>query len=75
MLMSRIAPEGPPPYTQALRRALQTINDSRSVADLLFLEAWEMYRPRELGITLRAGQIRRANPRLAAEITAELAAR
>lgn len=61
--------------TQALRRALQSVQDSRSVADLLFLEAWEIHRPRDLGTTLRAGQIRRANPRLAAEITAELKAR
>lgn len=61
--------------TQALRRALQSVQDSRSVADLLFLEAWEINRPRDLGTTLRAGQIRRANPRLAAEITAELKGR
>jgi hypothetical protein len=72
--MSHAATAGPPPYTQALRRALQSVSDARSVADLLFLEAWEIYRPRDLGTTLRAGQIRRANPRLAAEITAELEA-
>jgi hypothetical protein len=54
---------------------LQGVHDSRSVSDLLFLEAWEIDRPRDLSTTLRAGQIRRANPRLAAEITAELASR
>jgi hypothetical protein len=70
--MSRTAIAGPQPYTAALRRALQGVHDSRSVSDLLFLEAWEIDRPRDLGTTLRAGQIRRANPRLAAEITAEL---
>ena len=63
-----------PPYTQALRRALHTAKDIASIADLLFLEAWELNRPPNLGITLRARQIRRANPQLAAEITAELAA-
>jgi hypothetical protein len=73
--MSQTATDGMPPYTQALRRALQSVSDSRSVSDLLFLEAWEMFRPRELGATLRAGQIRRANPILAAEITAELQTR
>jgi hypothetical protein len=64
-----------PPYTQALRRALQDATDMSAVADLLFLEAWEIHRPRDLAITLRASQIRRANPRLAAEITAELRTR
>jgi hypothetical protein len=73
--MSHSATTETAPMTQALRRALQSVQDSRSVADLLFLEAWEIHRPRDLGTTLRAGQIRRANPRLAAEITAELKAR
>ena len=68
------ATNSPQPYTRALRRALQSVSDSRSVADLLFLEAWEIHRPRDLGTTLRAGQIRRANRELADEITAELAA-
>jgi hypothetical protein len=63
------------PYTQALRHALKIANDSASVADLIFLEAWEMHRPLSLGVTLRARQIRRANAELAAEIAAELAAR
>jgi hypothetical protein len=63
-----------PPYTQAVRRALQGISDSRMEADLLFLEAWEIHPSPHLGVTLRASQIRRANPALAAEIDAELKA-
>jgi hypothetical protein len=64
-----------PPYTQALRRALEGVNDSRMEADLLFLEAWEIRPSPNLGVTLRAGQIRRANPELAAAIDAELKAK
>ena len=63
-----------PPYTQAVQRALQGVSDSRLAADLLFLEAWEMMPSSNLGVTLRASQIRRANPDLAAEIVAELKA-
>jgi hypothetical protein len=61
-----------PPYTQAVRKALQTVHDSVTAADLLFLEAWEMQPTGQLGATLRASQIRRANPELTAEINAEL---
>ncbi len=64
-----------PPYTQAVRRALQTVQDSVTAADLLFLEAWEMQPTGQLGATLRASQIRRANPELTAEINAELRTR
>lgn len=64
-----------PPYTQAVRRALQGVRDSVTEDDLLFLEAWEIRPSPLLGVTLRAGQIRRANPALAAEIDAELKAR
>jgi hypothetical protein len=63
-----------PPYTQAVRRALEGGRDDRLAADLLFLEAWEIRPSANLGITLRASQIRRANPALAAEIHAELKA-
>jgi hypothetical protein len=62
------------PHTETVRRVLRTARDAATVADLLFLEAWEMHRPPDLGTTLRAGQIRRANPALAAEIQAELTA-
>jgi hypothetical protein len=64
-----------PPYTQAVRKALQGVNNSAQEADLLFLEAWEMRPEPLLGATLRASQIRRANPDLAAEIDRELKAR
>lgn len=64
-----------PPYTQAVRKALQDANNYAKAADLLFLEAWEMRPEPLLGATLRASQIRRANPDLAAEIDAELKGR
>jgi hypothetical protein len=62
------------PFTQAVRRALDVARDPNMVNDLLFLEAWELKPSTNLGLTLRAGQIRRANPELAAEIHAELQA-
>ena len=61
-----------PPYTQAVRKILENSNNSDKEADLLFLEAWEMQPTNLLGATLRASQIRRANPELAAAINAEL---
>jgi len=70
MLTASMLPK--PPFTQAVRRALQDVRDSRMEADLLFLEAWEIHPSPHLGVTLRASQIRRANPALAAEIDAEL---
>lgn len=63
----------PLPHTEAARRALRSANDAMTAADLAFLEAWEMQGPPGLGAILRAGQIRRANPDLAAAIRAELA--
>ncbi len=63
-----------PPYTQAVRRALRSVHEPVTAADLLFLEAWEIEAPRDLATLLRAGQIRRANRALAAEIEAELKA-
>jgi hypothetical protein len=63
-----------PPFTLAVRHALQGVSDSAIEADLLFLEAWEMHPSSHLGVTLRASQIRRANPGLAAAIDAELKA-
>jgi hypothetical protein len=62
------------PFTQAVRRALDGARDPNLVNDLLFLEAWELKPSANLGLTLRAGQIRRANPGLTAEINAELQA-
>jgi hypothetical protein len=63
-----------PPFTDAVRQALQNVNNSRIEADLLFLEAWEMHPSSNLGLTLKASQIRRANPGLTAAIDAELKA-
>ena len=62
------------PQTQAVRRALRSADRPEAAADLLFFEAWEMNAPRDLATLLRAGQIRRANPGLAAEIETELKA-
>ncbi len=60
------------PRTDALRRALATCT-AEMAADLEFLEQWEADPQPGLGTALRVGQIRRANPDLAAEIRAELA--
>lgn len=63
------------PRTQAVRSALAAAQDSRTIADLLFLETWVEGRPADLAATLRASQIRRANPALATAIQQELAVR
>ena len=63
------------PRTEALRRALRQVRDQAAVADLIFLEYWQMQRSDDIAACLRAGQIRRANPALAAEIHAELTRR
>ncbi len=60
------------PRTAALRRALKAVQDDRAAEDLLFLEAWEAHPLPGAGLMLRVGQLRRANPGLAAEIRAEL---
>lgn len=60
------------PRTEAVRRALRITPDETAVRDLLFLETWEIHAPGDIASTLRAGQIRRANPLLAEEIRAEL---
>jgi hypothetical protein len=60
------------PLTLAVSLALQETRDPRMRSDLLFLEAWEMQRPADLGATLRASQIRRANPDLVEAIEQEL---
>ena len=63
------------PRTEAVRRALQQIDDEAVAADLLFLEYWQTQRCPDVAASLRASQIRRANPALAAEIHAELTRR
>ena len=60
------------PVTRAVSVALREARDASARSDLLFLEAWQIERPDDLGATLRAGQIRRANPGLAAAIEREL---
>ena len=60
------------PETRAARRALRATPDAALVVDLLFLEAWEREATPDIASTLRARQIRRANPRLAAAIRSEL---
>ena len=62
------------PLTHAVSLALQEARDPRVRSDLLFLEAWEMHRPANLAATLRASQIRRANPDLVEAIERELKA-
>ena len=63
------------PLTLAVRRALAEVHDEASASDLLFLERWEISPLPGAAAALRVGQLRRANPDLAAEIRAELAAR
>jgi hypothetical protein len=70
--MGDIAAEQSGPRTDALRRALRQVRDASVAADLLFLEDWQTQRHPGVAACLRAGQIRRANPELAAEIQAEL---
>ena len=60
------------PVTRAVSLALRDMRDPMARSDLLFLEAWQISRPANLAATLRASQIRRANPRLVAEIEREL---
>jgi len=61
--------------TRAVQRALAAAPDASSAADLLFLERWEISPMPGIAAALRVGQLRRANPDLAAEIRAEVAAR
>ena len=58
--------------TEALRRVLAQPLPSSAIADFLFLEAWEREPSDRPGTPLRVGQIRRANPILAAAIRAEI---
>ncbi len=65
------------PTTTAAQRALTAFHSSQAIterlsADLLFLENWERNPAPGTAAALRIGQIRRANPRLAAEIREEL---
>ena len=62
------------PCTMALRRALPRMSNPALAEDLLFLERWEVSPSPGAAAALRITQLRRANPVLAAEIRAELAA-
>ena len=62
------------PRTEAVRRALAAAHNNGAAADLMFLEHWVAHPTGDLAATLRAGQIRRANPTLADAIRQELAA-
>lgn len=63
------------PRTQAVRRALAAMHDHGAAADFMFLEQWVAQPTRDIAATLRASQIRRANPSLAEAIQQELAVR
>lgn len=63
------------PRTEAVRRVLELVHDQAAAADLLFFEEWQMQRHPDIAACLRASQIRRANPQLAAAIHAELTRR
>jgi hypothetical protein len=62
------------PVTAAVGHALRKMNDKRAIADLLFLETWEMCPLPGSAYALRISQIRRANPDLVLAIRRELAA-
>jgi len=62
----------PFPRTEAMRRALSVQPDLRALPDLVFLEGFEMNGTASVAAVLRAHQIRRANPTLAADLRAEL---
>ena len=70
--MTTTATYQPLPRTAALRRELSRLRDEARADDLLYLEAWEVDPLPWAGPALRVGQIRRANPGLAAEIRADL---
>ena len=61
------------PQTGAVRRALASTRDHTALADLLFLERWEMVPLPGAAAALRVSQIRRANPGLTAASRAEIA--
>jgi hypothetical protein len=63
------------PRTAAVRHALQRAHCDATIADLLFLEAWEAAPSSEVAAVLRVAQIRRANPELAEAVRGELAER
>jgi hypothetical protein len=69
-----LPPEPIGPLTFAVQRAVAGIRNTAMLADLLFLERWEIEPIPGAAAALRVSQIRRANPSLAAAVRAELAA-
>ncbi len=60
------------PMTVAVRDVMRSANNPAMLADLLFLERWEAMPTPGMGSVLRAAQIRRANPDLAAKVRHEV---
>ncbi len=60
------------PITSVLRRVLGNEHNESVVADLIYLERWEIAPMPGIASALRVSQIRRANPELAAAVRAEL---
>jgi hypothetical protein len=71
--MADYVPDFQAPQTEAVQQALRQLRDRASVADLLFLERWEMAPVPGTAAALRVQQIRRACPGLAEQIRAEIA--
>ncbi|MBN9510222.1 MAG: hypothetical protein J0I21_14050 [Alphaproteobacteria bacterium] len=71
--MAEHVPDFQQPQTEAVQQALRQLHDHASVADLLFLERWEMAPVPGTAAALRIQQIRRACPGLAEQVRAEIA--
>jgi hypothetical protein len=73
-MSQEMLPQGPiGPLTSAVRSAVAGVRDQATLADLLFLERWEIAPIPGVAAAMRVSQIRRANPDLAAAVRAELA--
>lgn len=70
---SRHDPDFSKAQTSVVQRALAHARDHTALADLLFLERWEMAPVPGAAAALRVLQIRRANPGLTAAIREEIA--
>ena len=64
-----------PPQTQVVQRLLAQGLTDAAAADLMFLEHWEREPAPDLAAVRRVGQIRRAQPGVAAAIRSEVAGR
>ncbi|MDA8249703.1 MAG: hypothetical protein M0Z28_11045 [Rhodospirillales bacterium] len=70
---SALLPDFSRAQTDAVRRVMAATHDHALIADLLFLERWEMIPIHGPAAALRVAQIRRANPALAEQVRAEIA--